>query len=80
MKPKTEQIMDKKKTTNESRRAFLKKAAYTVPTVIALGQITNPVTSSAASFVGGQGSETDNSNNPSTGGSDRSDAYNIFGN
>ncbi len=39
----------KKNTTNESRRAFLKKAAYVAPTVIALGAITNPVTSSAAS-------------------------------
>ena len=74
-----ESIMNKKNTTSESRRAFLKKAAYTVPTVIALGQITNPTTSAAASFVGGQGSETDANNNPTTGGDDRSDAYNLFG-
>jgi len=72
--------VNKKNTTSESRRAFLKKAAYTVPTVIALGQITNPKTASAAaSFVGGQGKETDTNNNPTTGGNDRSDAYNLFG-
>lgn len=70
---------NKKKTANESRRAFLKKAAYTVPTVIALGQITNPTNASAGSFVGG-GQSTDSNGNTDTGGSDRSDAYNIFGN
>jgi len=37
-----------KKTTNESRRAFLKKAAYVAPTVIALGAITNPVSAAAS--------------------------------
>jgi|GEM_PF-5617635 len=60
----------------ESRRSFLKKAAYAVPTVIALGQITNPVTSAAASFVGG-GKETSGTTPPPTT-TDRSDAYNLF--
>lgn len=32
----------------ESRRSFLKKAAYAVPAVVALGQITHP--SSAEAF------------------------------
>lgn len=36
----------------ESRRSFLKKAAYAVPTIVALGQITNPVPAAAGSFVG----------------------------
>ena len=31
----------------ESRRSFLKKAAYAVPTIVALGQITNPVPAAA---------------------------------
>lgn len=63
----------------ESRRSFLKKAAYTVPTVIALGQITNPIKSSAASFVGG-GKEIGANGNPTTTPSvDRGNAYNIFG-
>ncbi len=68
--------MDKK---TQSRREFLKKAAYTVPTVIALGQITNPSKAAAGSFVGG-GSETpnDGTTNPNTG-NDRGDAYNLFG-
>jgi len=70
--------MKKDNSSVESRRAFLKKAAYVAPTVIALGQITNPVKSSAASFVGG-GSEQSNPDNNPSGGSDRSDAYNIFG-
>lgn len=48
-----------KKTTNESRRAFLKKAAYVAPTVIALGAISNP-TSAAASCISA------NCNEPST--------------
>lgn len=70
--------MEKKEnnSTVESRRSFLKKAAYTVPTIIALGQITNPVKSSASSFVGGG---TENGDTTGTGGSDRGDAYDIFG-
>ena len=51
--------MNKKNETNESRRAFLKKAAYAAPTVIALGAITNPV-SAAASCISA------NCNKPST--------------
>jgi hypothetical protein len=47
----------------ESRRSFLKKAAYAVPTVVALGQITNPVKSSAGSFIG-NGKEVPNTNLP----------------
>jgi hypothetical protein len=71
--------MDQKKTTVQSRRTFLKKAAYAVPTVIALGQITNPTTA-AASFVGGGTEHTGTTpSNPDTG-SDRGDAYNLFGN
>lgn len=63
----------------ESRRSFLKKAAYAVPAVVALGQITNPVTSAAASFVGG-GKEVKSDGTPSTTPSaDRSQAYTIFG-
>lgn len=31
----------------ESRRKFIKKAAYVVPTVIALGQLTNPTNANA---------------------------------
>lgn len=61
----------------EQRRGFLKKAAYAVPAVIALGQITNPIKSSAASYVGG-GKEVPNpAGNPATG-SDKGDARNIF--
>ena len=33
----------------ESRRDFLKKAAYVAPTIVALGSITKPVSSAAAS-------------------------------
>lgn len=63
----------------ESRRSFLKKAAYAVPAVVALGQITNPVKSSAGSFVGG-GKEVKNDNTtPTTQSTDRSQAYSIFG-
>lgn len=61
----------------ESRRSFIRKAAYAVPTVIALGQITNPVKSSAGSFTGG-GTSTSNANpNPNTG-SDSGNARDIF--
>lgn len=59
----------------ESRRSFLKKAAYSVPTIIALGQITTPIKSSAGSYVGG-GTENNENGAP---GNDRGDAYNIFG-
>lgn len=62
----------------ESRRSFLKKAAYAVPTVIALGQITNPIKSSAGSFVGG-GKEVNSNGTPTTATADRSQAHNIFG-
>jgi hypothetical protein len=68
--------MENKDKKVESRRSFLKKAAYAVPTVVALGQITNPVQSVAGSFIGG-GKETDGSS--TTSGTDRGDAYNIFG-
>lgn len=62
----------------ESRRSFLKKAAYAVPTIVALGQITNPVTSAAASFVGGGSSTTGSTPPPPNTGSDRNDARDIF--
>lgn len=65
--------MENKENKLESRRSFLKKAAYAVPTVVALGQITNPVKSVAGSFIGG-GNETS-----PTPGEDSKDAYNIFG-
>ena len=63
------------KKTN-SRRSFMKKAAYAVPTVIAISQLTSPMVAQAASKLSG-GSET----NPTvtTAGTDRGDAYNIFG-
>lgn len=72
----------------DSRREFLKKTAYVVPTVITLGQLTNPINANAASscisgdcgngnFVGG-GTPTGGNGNPS-GGTDESDALNIFG-
>ena len=62
------------KNTN-SRRSFMKKAAYAVPTVIAISQLTSPMVAQAASKLSG-GSET----NPTvtTPGTDRGDAYNIF--
>ncbi len=62
----------------EERRSFLKKAAYAVPTIVALGQITNPVTSAAASFVGGGTSTSGSTPPPATTGSDRNDARDIF--
>ncbi len=76
--------MENNKKKVQSRRSFLKKAAYAVPAVVALGQITNPVKSSAASYVGG-GKEV--TVNPTTGAvttstgtsADRSEARNIFG-
>ena len=58
-----------------SRRSFMKKAAYAVPTVIAISQLTNPVSAAASKLTGS--SET---NPTSTGpGTDRGDAYNLFG-
>jgi hypothetical protein len=36
----------------ESRRNFLKKAAYAVPTVIAISQITNPLVAGASTIKG----------------------------
>ena len=62
----------------ESRRGFLKKAAYAVPTIVALGQITNPVTAAAGSFVGGGSSTTGTTPPPSNTGSDSGDARDIF--
>lgn len=61
----------------ESRRSFLKKTAYAVPTIVALGQITNPVKSSAASFVGG-GTSVQNPNPAPNTGSDSQNARDIF--
>ena len=68
------------KNTN-SRRSFMKKAAYAVPTVIAISQLTNPVTAAAATAssvkyqLGGQESNPTNT----SAGTDRGDAYSIFG-
>ncbi|PLY04744.1 MAG: hypothetical protein C0625_15860 [Arcobacter sp.] len=51
----------------ESRRSFIKKAAYVAPTIIALGAITNPITSSAASCTAANPCTNDGSNSgPST--------------
>jgi len=36
-----------KKTEMQSRRSFLKKATYTVPTIVALGALTKPTESEA---------------------------------
>ena len=63
------------KNTN-SRRSFMKKAAYAVPTVIAISQLTSPMAVQAASKLS-VGSETNAS--VTTAGTDRGDAYNIFG-
>jgi hypothetical protein len=63
----------------ESRRNFLKKAAYAVPTVIAISQITNPMSATAAASttkLKTGGTETNVSTAPGT---DRSDARNLFG-
>lgn len=67
--------MDKKV---ESRRKFLKKVAYAVPTVVALGQISNPSKAAAGSFMGG-GTETGPEAGSTAPGTDRGDAYNLFG-
>lgn len=70
-----------KKDLVESRRGFLKKAAYAVPAVVALGQITNPSKSIAGSYVGGGsscGTCEPTAPNPNTG-NDHDDARNIFG-
>ena len=66
--------MDKKV---ESRRKFLKKVAYAVPTV-ALGQVSNPSKAEACSFVGG-GTEVGSEAGSTEPGTDRGDAYNLFG-
>ena len=63
------------KNTN-SRRSFMKKAAYAVPTVIAISQLTSPMAAQAASKLTGN-SETNPTN--TSAGTDRGDAYNIFG-
>jgi hypothetical protein len=64
----------------ESRRSFLKKAAYAVPTVIAISQITNPVSAAAKTAstikMKSGGAETSNSIAPGT---DKGDARTIFG-
>ena len=62
------------KNTN-SRRSFMKKAAYAVPTVIAISQLTSPVAAHASKLTGN--SETNPTN--TSAGTDRGDAYNIFG-
>ncbi len=59
-----------------SRRSFMKKAAYAVPTVIAISQLTSPVAAHASKFQTG-GTETNST--VTTPGTDRGDAYNIFG-
>jgi hypothetical protein len=59
-----------------SRRSFMKKAAYAVPTVIAISQLTSPMTAQAASKITGN-AETNPTNTAA--GTDRGDAYNIFG-
>ena len=35
---------------DSSRRGFLKKAAYTAPTIVALGALTKPIETKAAGF------------------------------
>ncbi|MBP7227085.1 MAG: hypothetical protein KBA17_11140 [Aliarcobacter sp.] len=62
-----------------ARRSFLKKAAYVVPTVIAISQITSPMSAQAASSRTQikTGSQEVNPNNAA--GTDASDAKNIFG-
>ena len=59
-----------------SRRSFMKKAAYAVPTVIAISQLTSPMAAQAASKLTGN-SET----NPTlaTPDSDRGQAKKLFG-
>ena len=65
------------KNTN-SRRSFMKKAAYAVPTVIAISQLTSPIAAQAnTSKLKTGGTETDSSN--TSPGTDRGDAYSIFG-
>lgn len=62
-----------------SRRSFIRKAAYAVPTVIAISQITSPMSAQAASSRTQikPGSAEVNPNNAA--GTDASDAKNIFG-
>ena len=59
-----------------SRRSFMKKAAYAVPTVIAISQLTSPMAAQAVSKLTGN-SETNPTN--TSAGTDRGDAYSIFG-
>jgi hypothetical protein len=64
----------------ESRRNFLKKAAYAVPAVVAISQITNPMSAAAKTASTTKlktgGVET---NVSTAAGTDRGDARNIFG-
>ena len=65
------------KNTN-SRRSFMKKAAYAVPTVIAISQLTSPMGAQAnISQLKTGGTETNPTN--TSAGTDRGDAYNLFG-
>ena len=59
-----------------SRRSFMKKAAYAVPTVIAISQLTSPMTAAAASKIIGNAETNPTSKRTGT---DRGDAYNLFG-
>ena len=59
-----------------SRRSFMKKAAYAVPTVIAISQLTSPMTAAASSKITGNAETNPTSNGTGT---DRGDAYNLFG-
>ena len=49
----------------ESRRSFIKKAAYVAPTIIALGSLTKPVSAAAS---GGVRNTNPGGNDRSTGG------------
>jgi hypothetical protein len=60
-----------------SRRSFMKKAAYAVPTVIAISQLTSPIAAHAgASKL--QGGSTETNPTATAPGTDRGDAYNLF--
>ena len=52
--------MDKREenTNIESRRNFLKKAAYVAPTIVALGSITKPTSAAASGNVYNPGNST----------------------
>lgn len=65
--------MDKQLTDEslESRRSFIKKAAYAAPAIIALGSITKPVSAAASCGVSTPcGGSTDNSGSSTTENSD----------